>query len=113
MPLPFLTHLQFLVLSMLKHDSHSGRFLRERLKEEKAEQSAAAFYQMMARLEEGRLVSGWYESSVIDGQTIKERKYEISPRGARAVKQSEEFYASVSTTDVIHFHAGRKSANQH
>lgn len=92
MALPNVTHLQFLVLDLVRDDAHSGRFLRERLAEEGAKKSAPAFYQLMARLEDGRLISGWYESFVVNGQTIKERKYEITPKGTRTIEFVKEFY---------------------
>lgn len=92
MALPEVTHLQFLVLDLVRDDPHSGRYLRERLSEEGEKKSAPAFYQMMARLEDSRLISGWYESFVVDGQTIKERKYHITPKGLRAIKAVQDFY---------------------
>ncbi len=92
MPLPELTHLQFFVLDLIKSDPHSGRFIRERLAEEGEKKVGPAFYQLMSRLEENGLVSGWYESFVLDGQTIKERRYEITPHGKRSLKKLQEFY---------------------
>lgn len=92
MALPNVTHLQFLVLDLVRDDAHSGRFLRERLADEGAKKSAPAFYQLMARLEDARLISGWYESFSVDGQTIKERKYEITSKGKRTIDLVKEFY---------------------
>lgn len=93
MTLPNITHLQFLVLDILRLDLHSGRFLRARLAEEGATHSAPAFYQLMSRLENAQYVSGWYESFVIDGQTLKERKYEIMPLGIRQHDAVNAFYS--------------------
>lgn len=92
MALPKVTHLQFLVLDLVRDDAHSGRYLRERLAEEGAKKSAPAFYQLMSRLEDSRLISGWYESFAVDGQTIKERKYEITPKGTRTIENVRQFY---------------------
>jgi DNA-binding PadR family transcriptional regulator len=94
MALPPVTHLQFLILDLVRQDAHSGRFIRERLAEESAVHSGPAFYQLMARLEEAKLVSGWYESQVISGQTIKERRYEITAAGRRAHSSVHSFYAN-------------------
>lgn len=93
MSLPDITHLQFLILDLLKYDAHSGRFIRERLAEEGERKTGPAFYQLMARLEEGGYVNGWYKSFVIDGQTIKERRYGITLRGKRAHRSVQNFYA--------------------
>ena len=92
MTLPKVTHLQYLVLDLILHDEHSGRFIRDRLAEEGVRISGPAFYQLMSRLENAALVSGWYESFVVDGQTIKERRYEIGARGRRAHTDVESFY---------------------
>src|SRR4051812_30274896 len=91
--LPELTHLQFLVLGIIGSGTMSGKELRESLKAEAGiMKSGPAFYQMMARLEEGKFIRGWYEQEVIDGQIFKERHYEVLVGGVRALKQTEAFY---------------------
>ncbi|TWT63383.1 helix-turn-helix transcriptional regulator [Rubinisphaera italica] len=92
MSLPDVTHLQFFILYLIRNDAHSGRYLRERLAEEGARKSAPAFYQLMSRMEDAMLISGWYESFVVSGQTIKERKYKITPEGQRTIKFVQQFY---------------------
>lgn len=96
---PNISHLQFLVLHLLLHDDHSGRFLRDRLSEEGNKQSHPAFYQMMARLEQDTLVMGWYESVVVDGQTIREKMYSLTSRGRKAHASVQEFYIPKLTSD--------------
>lgn len=98
MALPDITHLQFLIVDLLRFDEHSGRYIRERLAEEGEERSGPSFYQLMSRLEESGYVTGWYESHSIDGQTIKERKYRITPKGHRIHKTVHEFYQSRAKT---------------
>jgi DNA-binding PadR family transcriptional regulator len=93
MPVPDLTHLQFFVLTSLLDGEQTGRHLREKLAEEGVRRSGPAFYQFMARLEDNRLVKGRYEQKVVEGQIIKERRYELTAAGVRALEQVRKFYA--------------------
>jgi DNA-binding PadR family transcriptional regulator len=93
MSLPLLTHLQFLVLShLIGGEDLSGRYLRERLAERGARKTGPSFYQLMARLEDGGFVEGWYDQKVIDGQLFKERRYRITGDGFAAVQALHDFY---------------------
>jgi hypothetical protein len=92
MRLPDITHLQFLVLAILMDGEQSGRVLREKLAEAGQRKSGPAFYQFMARLEEGKFVRGWYEQRVVEGQIIKERHYRITGEGRKAWESVQEFY---------------------
>lgn len=93
MSLPLLTHLQFLVLRyLMSGDESSGRYLRERLAERGVSKSGPAFYQLMARLEDGGFVEGWYDQKVVDGQLFKERRYRITGDGVEAMQAVCEFY---------------------
>src|SRR5258708_6269369 len=90
--LPELSHLQFAVLEVLGAAQMSGKDLRTGLRELGIAKSGPAFYQMMARLEEAKLVEGWYSQQIIDGQIIKERQYKITGNGIRALNQTKQFY---------------------
>lgn len=92
MPIPSITHLQFLVLGLLMDAEISGRELRERLVDAGERKSGPAFYQFMARLEDARLVEGSYDEKVIDGQRIKERRYKITGQGIAAWEEVRDFY---------------------
>ncbi len=92
MPLPTLTHLQFLVLGALLSGEMSGVQLRETLKNEGVNKSLASFYQLMARLEEGGHVEGRYEQEMIDGIPVKERVYTATGHGVRTWEETREFY---------------------
>jgi hypothetical protein len=92
MALPKFTHLQFLVVSELTRGQAAGRSIREHLRGAGVRQSGPAFYQLMAGLEDGGFVSGWYEQQVVDGQIIRERYYKVLAAGTRAVEESIEFY---------------------
>jgi hypothetical protein len=92
MPLPRLTHLQYLVVSDLVRESAPGRAIRERLRAAGIRQSGPAFYQLMAGIEDAGFVSGWYEQQIVDGQIIRERHYKILAAGKRAVAESHDFY---------------------
>jgi hypothetical protein len=92
MPLPRLTHLQYLVVSELAGRSAAGRAIREHLREGGVRQSGPAFYQLMAVLEDGGFVSGWYEQQIVDSQIIRERHYKVLAAGLRALSESRRFY---------------------
>jgi len=94
MPLPDLTHLQFLVLASLMGSKRAGRELRAKLAEQGVRKTGPAFYQLMARMEDARLVKGWYEQKIVDGQIIKQRWYEARADGLRAYNATREFYLS-------------------
>ena len=90
--IPDITHLQFLVLGMLRAGDRPGRSLRRGLARHGLARTGPAFYQMMARLEEAKLVDGWYAQRVVAGQMIKERHYRITPAGRRAWREAQAFY---------------------
>ena len=90
--LPSITHLQFLVLEALTDGEQAGRVLRRVLADYGMRNSAPAFYQMMARLEEASLVTGQYIGKVIRGQHVKERHYTLTSDGTRALSSTRTFY---------------------
>ena len=92
MQLPSTTHLQFLVLGVLRGGPTTGRALRGHLQDFQVKRSGPAFYQLMARMEDGGLVEGWYVQQVIEGQIIRERHYRITAIGTRAWQASRDFY---------------------
>lgn len=95
MPMPKLTHLQFLVVIEILRGATRGRLVRNRLKEAGVRQSGPAFYQMMAALEDAGFVSGWYEQQVINRQIIRERHYKVLASGKKAAEESRDFYRVV------------------
>jgi DNA-binding PadR family transcriptional regulator len=99
--IPELTHLQFLVLTVLLDGERSGRQVREKLAEAGENKSGPAFYQLMARLEDAKLVAGWYDQKVVEGQIIKERRYRIEAAGASAWDQQQKFYAELAKTGRV------------
>jgi DNA-binding PadR family transcriptional regulator len=90
--LPDLTHLQFLILAVLMDGERSGRFIRDKLKDEGAAKSGPAFYQLMARMEDAKLVEGWYTQKIVEGQIIKERRYRVTGAGVSARNDVRDFY---------------------
>jgi hypothetical protein len=92
MPLPDITHLQFLVLGSLLDGESSGRKIRENLAQQGINKTGPAFYQMMARLEDSGFVQGWYNQKIVDGQIIKERQYKITCLGAESWEAVRTFY---------------------
>src|SRR5262245_44623499 len=98
--MPDITHLQFLVLGMLRSAPQHGRLLRKELSRHGVRRSGPAFYQMMARLEESGLVEGEYDQKVISGQIIKERRYTLTSTGTVAWNSTRDFYlASIAVFD--------------
>ncbi len=93
MPLPPLSSLQFSVLGALLGAPCYGRQVRKALRERGVRRILAAFYQLMARLEDAGFVEGWYEQEVIRGQLIKERHYRITAAGTAAWQATRRFYA--------------------
>jgi DNA-binding PadR family transcriptional regulator len=91
--IPDITHLQFLVLGMLRGGERPGRAVRRALARHGVARTGPAFYQMMARLEDAALVSGAYDQKIVDGQIIKERRYTLTPRGDAAWTSTRAFYA--------------------
>jgi DNA-binding PadR family transcriptional regulator len=58
--------------------------------------SGPAFYQLMARLEKAQLVEGWYEQIAVGDQHVTERRYRITPEGARLLTRAQAFYQDVA-----------------
>ena len=95
MTIPRLTHLQFLVVSLLMKGDAPGRAIRDSLKREGVRQSGPAFYQMMAALEDNGIVQGHYEQQIVDAQIIRERHYKVLADGRKSWKECRDFYARV------------------
>ena len=92
---PTLTHLQFLVLGVLKTDEQPGRVIRDALAGYGVKRTAPAFYQLMSRLETAGLVEGWYDQVVVGDQAVTERRYRITAEGKRVWTRAQSFYAEV------------------
>jgi DNA-binding PadR family transcriptional regulator len=93
--LPTVTHLQFLVLGVLRSREQPGRTIREILASYGARRTAPAFYQLMSRLEAAGLVEGRYEQIVVGDQAVTERRYRITAEGQRYWERAHNFYAEV------------------
>src|SRR3954463_14366694 len=90
--IPEITHLQFVVLGLLRGGERTGRAIRKGLARHAVRRSGPAFYQMMARLEDARRVVGEYDQRVVEGQIIKERRYALTPAGDAAWSATRAFY---------------------
>jgi DNA-binding PadR family transcriptional regulator len=95
MPVPEITHLQFLVLAILFEGELSGKDIREKMAEAGEPKGGPAFYQFMSRLEEASFVDGWYDQKIIDGQIIKERRYKITKLGSKVLSDTRDFYLNL------------------
>ena len=102
MSMPALSHLQFAVLDVMGAREVSGRDLRASLRSEKGvSKSGPAFYQLMARLEDANFVNGRYEEKVVEGQRIKERRYQLTGDGERARRKAILFYTANLSPDFL------------
>ena len=81
-----------LFLEAIGTDKVSGRQLREQLGKLGWRKSAPVFYQLAARLEDEKLIKGWYEKRTIAGQPVRERYYELTAHGKKAVVETLHFY---------------------
>jgi DNA-binding PadR family transcriptional regulator len=95
-PLPDLTHLQFLVLGVLRADEQPGRAVRDALAGYGIRRTGPAFYQLMARLEKDGLVDGWYEQVTVGDQAVTERRYRITAGGRKRWNEARAFYDHVA-----------------
>jgi DNA-binding PadR family transcriptional regulator len=87
-----LTDVQMLFLEAVGADKVSGRQLREKLAKLGWRKSAPVFYQFAARLEDEKLIKGWYEQRTIAGQPVRERYYMLTAHGKQAVVETLHFY---------------------
>jgi DNA-binding PadR family transcriptional regulator len=100
MPVPEITHLQFLVLEIIGALERPGRYIREQLQKEGARKSLPAFYQMMARLEDAGLIKGSTHAISVEGQPATERRYKITGSGLKALQQVKGFYSDSALTAI-------------
>jgi DNA-binding PadR family transcriptional regulator len=94
--LPALTHLQFLVLGVLRNDELPGRALRDVLAGYGIRRTGPACYPLVARLEKDRLVDGWDEQITVGDQAVTERRYRISSEGKRRWNEARAIYEHVA-----------------
>jgi DNA-binding PadR family transcriptional regulator len=94
--LPRISHLQFLALGVLRAGEQPGRTIRKVAAKFGVRHTAAAFYQMMARLERDGLIEGWYEPIHVGDQVVTERRYRITSDGSRAWSQTRAFYETIT-----------------
>ncbi len=93
MQLPSITPLQYLVLTAVMNETQAGSVIRQRLERYGAKKSLAAFYQLMARLEQAGLIHGRYVVKEEGDLTYRERLYSIADEGRAAVEQARAFFA--------------------
>ena len=92
MRVPKLSHIQFMILTLLRSEDASGKQIREALHRAGVRRSGPGFYQIMSRMEDAGFVRGKYRQEIVDGQIIRERSYEIAASGRRACRDSRDFY---------------------
>lgn len=90
--MPRLSHLQFLVVGILRGQTIPGREIRRQLQSFGVQKGGPDFYQLMARLEDAGLGDGTYSQEIVARQIIRERHYVLTADGAGAWKASRDFY---------------------
>ncbi|WP_309387460.1 helix-turn-helix transcriptional regulator [Cerasicoccus frondis] len=102
MKIPNLSHLQFAVLDCLGSKELKGRDLRKLLKDEKnVKKQGPAFYQLMARLEDAKLVKSKVEEIDLGENRLKEKIYWLTGEGERAMRETHSFYANSNLGGVL------------
>lgn len=76
--------LELAILSALeKVDEIEGRELRSRLHQQGFRLSAVRFYQIMAHLEDGKVVEGWCMDKTVHGIVLRSRWYRLRHEDGR------------------------------
>ena len=96
MPLPTLTPLQYLTLHLLFVGPQSGQQLREALRALGVRQSRAAFSRLMMRMVVANHVVPRASTSLVGGQRVRQKLYEITDLGVFDWTAAQKFYANVS-----------------
>lgn len=91
MKLPELSHLQFFALVSLGHETLSGENLRKVMGRDRP-RTLAAFYQLMARLEQSQYVVVERIDRMRGNQHIQECRYTLTTKGRKQMKASIDFY---------------------
>ncbi|MDD5165560.1 MAG: helix-turn-helix transcriptional regulator [Candidatus Pacebacteria bacterium] len=94
MKLPELTHLQFVVVNTLTDEPTLGSILRTSFAHYGSPfDSGPAFYQFMKRLEASNFIKGQYDTHMHGKQIIRQRKYTLTKKGEKAIRDLKLFYA--------------------
>ena len=94
--LPPVTHLQFLILEALGDGEVAGADVRQVLGTPGVSRTLPPFYELMGRLEKAGLVAGHYAPKSVNGQTVRERRYERTAAGSDAYEATCNFYRGLS-----------------
>ena len=106
MPLPVLTHLQYLVLTIILINTNgnfpqlSGGGIRRHLKRRGLNKSGPAFYQMMKRIEREKWVVGQHEERKVRGYKIREKLYTITDKGYFEITEAYQFYQDEEFSEI-------------
>jgi DNA-binding PadR family transcriptional regulator len=92
MRVPRLTHIQFIILTLLQSENASGKQIRDALRRAGIRRSGPGFYQIMARLEDAGWIKGEYQQEIVRSQIIRERVYTLMAPGRNACSDSRDFY---------------------
>jgi hypothetical protein len=93
--LPTLTHLQFLIVDLIRSDNVevSAQQVMGALSLAGVNQRGPKFYQLMRRLEESGLISSWQQRFDVAGGGIQRTVYKVTKQGLVAWRLVREFYA--------------------
>ena len=85
-----LTAMQLAVLFQLMNGELSGRELRERIRKHGIDKDGPAFYMMMSRLSDAKLVRLINSKKVAGGHRVKERRYDLTGEGMRTLESMQQ-----------------------
>lgn len=94
LPLPTITHLQFLVLDIVLESSSgiSSQQVQELLALNGQEQRGPKFYQLMKRLEQAGIIESWPQQFDVAGSSVSRTFYKGTKKGKIAWRITLEFY---------------------
>ena len=93
-PLPTLTHLQFLVLDIVAGNAEgiSAQQAQDVLSRHGQNHRGPKFYQLMKRLEEAGLIESWYQTFDVAGGDVRRTYYKVTTAGEVAWRVTVQFY---------------------
>jgi len=109
--LPELTHLQFLIIDILRQELEGtpARFIRQKMDNAGVERQRPVFYNAMARLVERGLVEAWTEVFDVAGEDVSRTHYRTTPEAEKAWKFTHQFYSSRAQAAKILHPSAQKS----
>ena len=88
---PKLTILQICILNLMGGSQVKGAELRDLLERNDNPLSIPGFSSVMLRLEKAGLVTGSYVTTQVNGHTIREKYFEVTSEGEKALSEAQDY----------------------